>query len=179
MSSPGPSKPSPSHLVLNCRDLDASHTFYTEVLGFEQVGVLDGKNEMRFYRGDGDHHHDIALAQVPDPADSPDVVEWTMFPKAAGIGHIALEYGTREAWLQQLEHMQSMDVPFLVRGNHGMTHSVYVADPDGNGIECLYDLPREVWEDDVNAALNFFEPVSRKGEAALEDDTNYAVFGKS
>ena len=26
------------------------------------------------------------------------------------------------------------DVPFALRGNHGMTHSVYIADPDGNGV---------------------------------------------
>lgn len=178
MPSPGPAKPVVSHLVLNCRDLEASHTFYTEILGFEQCAELEEHYEMRFYRGNGDHHHDLALVQVGDPADSPDVVPWTMFPKAAGIVHLAMDYGSRDAWMQQIAHMQEMDVPFVVRGNHGMTHSVYVADPDGNGVECLYDLPREVWEGDVNAALNFFEPVSRKGEAALEDDTNYTVFAK-
>lgn len=179
MSSKGPAKPGLSHLVLNVRDLKASHEFYTEVLGYEQCGSLDGKYDMLFYRGNGERHHDIALVQVQDPADSPEVERWSMFPKPAGIVHIAMDYGDRESWLQQITHMQEMGVEFLVRGNHGMTHSVYVADPDGNGIEVLYDLPSEVWEDDVNAALNYFEALPREGEGALEDDTNYPVFGKS
>ena len=46
---------------------------------------------------------------------------------------------------------------FIVRGNHGMTHSAYIADPDGYGLEVLYDLPEEVWGGDVDAALNYFE----------------------
>ena len=81
--------------------------------------------------------------------------------------------------LAQLEHLRASGVEFLVRGNHGMTHSVYVADPDGNGIEVLYDLPAEVWEGDVDAALSYFENLPRDGEEALEDSTDYPVFGRS
>jgi len=178
MPSNGPARPAVSHLVLNVRDIEASHAFYTEKLGFEQCGSLDGKIDMRFYRGNGMHHHDIALVQVADVSDSPDVVPWTMFPKAAGIVHMALDYGSREAWLQQIEHLQQAGVEFIVRGNHGMTHSAYIADPDGNGIEVLYDLPSEVWEEDVNAALNFFEVLPTEGEGSLQDDDDYVVFGK-
>lgn len=30
-------------------------------------------------------------------------------------------------------------------------------DPDGNGVELVDDLPNEVWEGDLNAALNYFD----------------------
>jgi catechol 2,3-dioxygenase len=178
-----PSQPAVSHLVLNVRDLAASHRFYTELLGFEQCGQLrvpEGSGiDMRFYRGAGDHHHDIALVQMRDPSVAREVVRWKMFPEREGIVHIALAYGTREAWLAQIAHLQANDVEFLVRGNHGMTHSLYIADPDGNGIEVLYDLPSEVWEGDVDAALSYFENLPRDGEDALQDSTEYPVFGRS
>ena len=178
-----PSRPSVSHLVLNVRDIQASHRFYTEILGFEQCGTLrvpeDSGIDMRFYRGEGDHHHDIALVQMPDPSAARDVVRWKMFPTYEGIVHIALAYGTRAAWLERIEHLQANGVEFLVRGNHGMTLSVYIADPDGNGIEVLYDLPAEVWEGDVDAALSYFENLPREGDAALQDSTEYPVFGRS
>ncbi|MFN8024550.1 MAG: VOC family protein [Acidimicrobiales bacterium] len=178
-----PSTPSVSHLVLNVRDIEASHRFYTEMLGFEQCGRLrvpEGVDiDMRFYRGAGDHHHDIALVQMFDPSKARDIVPWTMFPPYEGLVHLALAYGTRDAWLAQIEHLQANGVEFRVRGNHGMTHSVYVADPDGNGIEVLYDLPHEVWEGDVDAALSYFENLPRDGEDALVDDTDYPVFGRS
>lgn len=176
-----PSTPSMSHLVLTVRDIEASHRFYTELIGFEQCGTLrvpPGSGiDMRFYRGHGDHHHDLALIQMADPSTAPEVLRWKMFPERAGIAHIALAYPTREAWLAQVEHLQTNDVEFLVRGNHGMTHSVYVADPDGNGIEVLYDLPPEVWAGDVDAALSYFENLPRTGPEALEDRTDYKVFG--
>jgi catechol-2,3-dioxygenase len=57
-----------------------------------------------------------------------------------------------------------------------MTHSAYISDPDGNGIEVLYELPREVWEGDINAALNYFENMPVAGPDALKDDSNYKVF---
>jgi catechol 2,3-dioxygenase len=174
------SSPAVSHLVLNVRDIEASHAFYTEMLGFEQSGKLNHPEvDMRFYRGNGEHHHDIALVQVPDPSIVPPVEPWTMFPKMPGIVHIALAYGDRDGFLHRIEHLQNSGVKFEVRGNHGMTHSAYIVDPDGNGIEVLYDLPSEVWENDVDAALSYFENMPREGAAALEDDTNYPVFGRS
>ena len=80
-----------NHLVLNVRDIEASHRFYTEVLGFEQCGDLTHTMTMRFYRGDASRHHDLALAQVADPATLPNP---TVDDEAreAGVNHIAIGY---------------------------------------------------------------------------------------
>jgi catechol 2,3-dioxygenase len=60
-----------------------------------------------------------------------------------------------------------------------MTYSLYINDPNGYGIEVLYELPREVWEGDIDAALNYAERLPTEGEAALVDDKdNVPVFGK-
>lgn len=167
-----------NHLVLNVRDLEASHRFYTELLGFEQCGELeDQPMSMRFYRATPESHHDLALVQMPEPEAEPPVQRWKMTAARTAINHFAVCYPDRGSWLAELEHLQANGVEFLVRGDHGMTHSAYIADPDGNGIEVLYELPHEVWEGDVNAALNYFKPVSRKGAEALTDDTDYARFG--
>jgi catechol 2,3-dioxygenase-like lactoylglutathione lyase family enzyme len=71
MSTTPPNKPSLSHMVINVRDIVATHAFYTEMLGFVQVGQVGepgGKFDMRFYQGAGHSHHDIACAQIRDPA---------------------------------------------------------------------------------------------------------------
>ena len=58
-----------SHVVLTVRDIEASHAFYTTVLGFEQSGKfrshLFPDIDMRFYRGDATRHHDLARPTVP------------------------------------------------------------------------------------------------------------------
>src|SRR6476646_6670712 len=96
-----PSRPSVNHLVIQCRDIEASNHFYTDVLGFEQCGTLTliPGIDMRFYRGDPDHHHDLALVQVADPASAPPVEEWDLITNRPGLAHVALCYGTREEWL--------------------------------------------------------------------------------
>jgi hypothetical protein len=42
-----------NHLVINVRDMDESHRFWTEILGFKEVGRSSRRN-MRFYSGDHD-----------------------------------------------------------------------------------------------------------------------------
>lgn len=166
-----------SHLVLNVRDIEASHRFYTDIIGFEQCGKLDSPDvDMRFYRSSPEHHHQLALCQMSDPAAARPPEKWKVFGNTPGLNHMAISYPDRDSWLAQITYMQERDVPFLMRGNHGMTHSVYVADPDGNGVEVLYDLPADVWQDDVNAALSYFETLPRRGPEALEDSTDYRRF---
>lgn len=183
MAATRPSTPSVNHLVLQVRDIEASHRFYTEVLGFTQCGQLDTATtpdvDMRFYRGRPDHHHDIALIQIPNPEAAGPVPTWDMFTDRPGLAHLALAYGTRDEWMAQLEHMHAVGVVPAIRGDHGMTHSAYVVDPDGHGIEVLYELPAEVWEGDVNAALSYFQPLPTEGPGSLTDSDDYVRFGSN
>jgi catechol 2,3-dioxygenase len=78
---------------------------------------------------------------------------------------------SREAWLRQLAFLQAKGVKFDLRVEHGMTHSVYIHDPNGYGIELLYELPREMWENDIDGALNYSVRLPTEGEAALADRT--------
>jgi catechol 2,3-dioxygenase len=166
-----------NHLVLNVRDLEESHRFWTEIIGFTQVGELHATAErpnppkMRFYSGDHGggrkSHHDLALVEnrnLPAPP-----AEWSMFGAPCAVNHIAIALPSREAWLDQLAYLQQSGVKFDRRVEHGMTHSLYIHDPNGYGIELLYELPRDVWEGDIDAALNYARPLPIEGREALED----------
>jgi len=175
-----------NHLVLNVRDLEESHAFWTEIMGFKQVGELHPRPDrpnppkMRFYSGDHSgkmNHHDLALMEMPNLPPPP---EWSMSDSTVAINHVAITLPDREAWLQQIAFLQSKGVPFHRRINHGMTHSVYISDPNGYGIEVLYELPRDVWGGDIDAALNYAESLPTEGAEALVDETdNVPVFGKA
>jgi catechol 2,3-dioxygenase len=176
-----------NHLVLNVRDLEESHTFWTEIMGFRQVAELKPKPDrpplkMRFYSGvneSGDvNHHDIALCEIAG-ADAPkDGEAWNLYPRRVGINHVAITWPDRESWLQQVAFLRSKGVPFHLRINHGMTHSVYISDPNGHGIEVLYELPREVWGDDIDGAQNFAERLPTEGDESLVDTLENPVFTK-
>ena len=68
-----------NHLVLNVRDIETSHRFWTDVMGFRCVAELKQvpgpvRPKMRFYSGLDAHgdvtHHDLALAEVPGGGES-------------------------------------------------------------------------------------------------------------
>jgi len=167
-----------NHVVLNVRDIEESHRFWTEMLGFRQVGEvppgLGGvrRGTMRFYSGERDgrlHHHDIALVDTPDLARS---------EGPGPIGHVAIALPDRESWLRQLAFLQGRGVAFERRVEHGMTHSVYIRDPNGYSVELLYELPRAVWEGDINAALNHYVALPTEGVAAVEDRQDYPAFSR-
>jgi catechol 2,3-dioxygenase len=173
-----------SHVVLNVRDLEESHHFYTEIVGFKQTGEWRVRpstpgRRMRFYSGSHNgerYHHDLALVEnrkLPPPPD------WGIDSTPLAINHLAITLPNRDAWLKQLEFLQAKGVPFHRRINHGMAHSVYISDPNGYGVELLYELEREVWEGDIDEALNYVETLPREGEAALVDNTDNPAFGKA
>jgi catechol 2,3-dioxygenase len=174
-----------NHVVLNVRDLEVSHRFWTEIMGFRCVAELKPipgrpRPKMRFYSGvdarGGVTHHDLALAEVPKDAPRDANGTWSLMPSRVGLNHVAVAWPDRESWLRQLEFLQARGVTFHRRINHGMTHSVYVSDPDGHGIEVLYELPRDVWEGDIDAAQNYSEALPTEGAEALVDRTDNPVF---
>ena len=172
-----------NHLVLNVRDIEESHRFWTEIVGLKQVGELHPRADrptppkMRFYSGDHSGkltHHDVALVESPN---LPAPADWVLSNSQVAINHVALTMPNREAWLKQLAWLRKKGVKFHRRVNHGMTHSLYISDPNGYGVEVLYELPREVWGENIQGALDYAEGLPTEGDEALADDTNYQHFG--
>ena len=170
-----------NHLVINVRDIEESHRFYTEILGLKEVGRLTPRAErpnppkMRFYSGDHGGkmtHHDVALVENPNlPVPLKD---WALFGAPVAINHVAIAMSDREAFVKKLAELKEKGVKFNMRINHGVTHSVYINDPNGYGVELLYELPREMWEGDIDAGLNYLALLPTEGEEALKDDLENA-----
>ena len=167
-----------NHVVLNVHDLEESHHFWCDLIGFKQVGELKASErrpnppKMRFYSGVvGDvNHHDLALVEMPG-VESPDE-PWDMFKSTRAVNHLAVTYPDRQSWLEQVKFLE--DQGALVnprRVNHGMTHSVYISDPNGYGVEVLYELPEEIWRHDIDGALNWAETLPE--DQMYHDTTDY------
>ena len=117
-------------------------------------------------------HHDVALVENPNVP--PPTAEWGLFGAPQAINHIAIAMPDREAWQKRLAFLQSRGVKFHLRINHGVTHSVYISDPNGYGVELLYEVPRQLWERDIDAGLNYLEMLPTEGAEALVDDIENA-----
>jgi catechol 2,3-dioxygenase len=131
------------HVVLKVRDLDRSLAFYRDLLGFRVSGEMS--NVMIFLTATGENHHDLALLRVGDSAPSP-------VPTAVGLYHVAIELPD---WQAIKRAHQVLSERGLLRGtaDHGVSRSVYTADPDANEIELYCDAPRAEWEGRVDEVM--------------------------
>jgi catechol 2,3-dioxygenase len=131
------------HVVLKVRDLDRSLAFYRDLLGFRVSNEMS--NVMIFLTATGESHHDLALLRVGDSAPS-------AVPNAVGLYHVAIQLTDWDAVKRAHALLTERG---LVRGtaDHGVTRSIYTADPDGNEIELFCDAPREEWEGRVAEAM--------------------------
>ncbi|MDH0863172.1 VOC family protein [Mitsuaria sp. GD03876] len=141
-----------NHLVLTVSDIEASHRFYTELIGFRHVATsnrvrADGLPPMRFYSGhrDGkDTHHDLALYQLAE----------VNVADGQRLDHLAIEYASEASWREQIRFLQSRGVTLHDLVERGATWSIHARDPDGLEIELVFERPRSEWEDDIQAAVN-------------------------
>ena len=114
------------HLVINVKDVDASTKFYTEVLGFEVALERPGFGT---FLTCGSVHHDLALFQAPEGA--AEVTEGGL-----GLNHMAIQV---EDFAELTDYHTKLQAHFgkseIRTVDHSMTRSIYIQDPDGNGIE--------------------------------------------
>lgn len=61
---------------------------------------------------------------------------------------MAFVYADREALAAAVQRLVAHNWPVDSAEDHGATISVYLHDPDGNGVELYYDQPRADWTDE-------------------------------
>ena len=92
-------------------------------------------------------HHELLLIEVgPDAAAIPE-------GRRVGLYRFGLRVGDSDDELREaLATLQENDVTILGRSDHTVTHSLYIADPDGNEVELFIDVPGVDWEERPGAS---------------------------
>ena len=137
------------HLVLYVRNLDRSRRFYRDLLGWKEIPVPPG--EVGFPAvafTSGRTHHELLLIEVGEDAQP--------VPQGRRVGmyHFGLKIGETDRELRDArDQLAAAGARLVGSADHGVTHSLYIEDPDGNEIELYIDVQPAVWKDDPAAVF--------------------------
>jgi catechol 2,3-dioxygenase len=160
MTEPIDSRAHIGHVHLKVADLDRAIDFWHGALGFEVQGRLADKAA---FLGAGGYHHHIGLNTFESAGGSPPA------PGTTGLYHVAVLYPDREALARAGRRLREAGIALDHASDHGATVSIYLDDPDGNGVELYYDRPRDEWPRTPDGALALIvEPVDLDGLLAEE-----------
>ncbi len=126
-----------NHAVLYVRDATRAAEFYRRVFGFEVVESAFGGRAVFMRSASGDNHHDLGLFSVgPDAPRAP--------RGSTGLYHLAWEVPTIDD-LANAQQALSEAGALSGASDHGVSKSLYGADPDDNEFEIMWIVPSEAW----------------------------------
>jgi catechol 2,3-dioxygenase len=124
------------HINLKVADLARSLAFYEGVLGLKITKRL---GDAAAFLAFDDYHHDICLNTWQSRNGTPPG------PGTTGLFHVAIVYRERADLCDAFRRLKAAGIVIDDAVDHGVNQSLYLRDPDQNGIELYWDRPAEDW----------------------------------
>ncbi len=136
------------HIVLYVSNLKRSADFYRHTLGFHEIH----RDEGTALFSSGRTHHELLLIEI---GGSPVKSEYP----TPGLYHIGFKIGdSNDDARQAYRELKQNGVTIVGTGDHGVTHSIYILDPDGNELELYADVSDE-WKQNPKAVMKPVKPL--------------------
>ncbi|MEQ1652962.1 MAG: VOC family protein [Hyphomicrobium sp.] len=132
------------HVHLKVADLDRALAFYCGVLGFK---LTQRYGRQAAFIAAGGYHHHIGLNTWESRGGPPPA------PGTTGLYHAAILYPTRASLADALRRLTDANIALTGASDHGVSHALYLNDPDGNGLELYWDRPEAEWPRDAAGNL--------------------------
>ncbi|WP_313799144.1 VOC family protein [Cytobacillus sp.] len=122
------------HVHLKVADLQRSILFYQQVIGFQLLEQIDNKASLS-----ADGKTPLVTIEQPENIRPKQ-------PRTTGLYHYALLLPSRSDLARVIEHFIKIGYPLQGASDHLVSEALYLADPDGNGIEIYADRPSSIWK---------------------------------
>ena len=148
---------------LKVRDLGAVSAFYQSVLGLRPVASGDD----RITLGSGGTP---LLELAGDPSLAP------LDPRQAGLFHTTFLMPTRDDLARWVAHVAEARVPLQGASDHIVSEALYLADPEGNGIEVYADRPVSDWRGESGEIRMSTDPLDLQDLLQSAEGTEWSGF---
>ncbi|PLR96786.1 VOC family protein [Bacillus sp. T33-2] len=148
------------HLLV--QDLQRSLSFYQDVIGFK---TLSSSASQAVLTADGV----TPLLKIEQPENP--------LPRKqnrTGLYHFALLLPDRSDLARVLLHLLQSGYPLQGASDHLVSEALYLADPDGNGIEIYSDRPSETWKWQNGQVIMATEPLNGEDLLAATGGVKWA-----
>ena len=129
------------HVNLWVGSLEASQHFYNQICGLH-LDFWEPDLKAAFV-GTGHTHHDVAMMEKTDGAARYGRNGFLQLPAgigySAGLNHMAWEIETEAELVDNFEKLHKAGIKTSETVDHQIARSIYMEDPDGNGLEYTID----------------------------------------
>lgn len=137
------------YVNLTVSNLERAMAFYQQNLGFQVHSREDGTARL----GTG-REELVVLTEQPQAR---------RVAGTTGLYHFAILVPSRLELARSLRHLGETRTPLQGFSDHLVSEAIYLADPDGNGIEIYRDRPRSEWEYDQGRLRMATDPLDIQG----------------
>jgi catechol-2,3-dioxygenase len=116
-----------AHIVIRTPRFEESISWWKTVLGAE----TRHQNDFLAFLTYDDEHHRLAILSAPHLSENDRTT--------SGLEHVAFTYADFDSLIATYERLAGEDITPIAPIHHGMTLSMYYADPDGNQVELQVD----------------------------------------
>ncbi|MCM3585290.1 VOC family protein [Mesobacillus maritimus] len=152
-----------SQVHLNVQDLQRSLKFYQEILGLKIIEKNDHKAVLT-----ADGKQPLVTIEQPEGVQPKQ-------QRTTGLYHYALLLPNRKDLAKFILHMVKTQYPLQGGSDHDVSEALYLADPDGNGIEVYTDRPASEWKWNGDEVVMTTEPMDV--ESIIREDDGTAFTG--
>lgn len=134
------------HIVLYVSNLKRMADFYKDTLGFHEIA----RDAHTALFSSGRTHHELLLIEIRGKPKDPS--------PTVGLYHIGFKIGNSPEDIKSAyKELTAKGVMFVGSGDHHVTHSLYILDPDNNELELYADV-NDDWKENPKSVLT---PVKR------------------
>ena len=129
------------HVNVYVRNVERSKQWYEDLLGLHVYEYRPGW--AAFMSADKEQSHEVALMQLGDDAPLQQKGQ-------VGLNHMAWRLECLDDLKEFYRRIKAKGQPIDHIADHGISLGIYLRDPDGNGVEVFYEMPRAEWPVDYH-----------------------------
>ncbi|KAB3532764.1 hypothetical protein F8154_11490 [Alkaliphilus pronyensis] len=151
-----------SNVHLQVSNLESSLRFYSKLLGFK---IIEINSNIVYLSATGHYPCQIIMSVIDNSTERP--------YRTTGLYHIGIRVPNRIELATILKRLLDSNWHLCGLSNHTVSESIYLTDPDDNGVEIYADSPKKNWINNLHMSTTSLNPRSLLDELSSNNSITW------